>query len=103
MPEQREAHTFCRDTGKTAIKGVCPEHGGDACLIVPLYMAAENKRRLERAVAAERERDEAQKALRDTDHLLASMYADGVPDRRIPEARSLIGDVLRKRDDGDDG
>jgi hypothetical protein len=30
----RSAFTLCGETGKQAIKGLCPDHGGDACLRV---------------------------------------------------------------------
>jgi hypothetical protein len=32
--------TLCRDTGRQAVAGTCPEHGGDACLFEYVQMVA---------------------------------------------------------------
>lgn len=43
VPEERQDDplTLCQDTGATAVRGACPIHGGDACLVfVPGLVAA---------------------------------------------------------------
>jgi hypothetical protein len=33
-PRDTQTWVICEDTGDQAVKGECPHHGGDACLIV---------------------------------------------------------------------